>query len=92
MSSHDIVEELADLFRQTGKAHHQAFIETDGDDPEWPLWYAAYLQARLNDLLDTELTQSEIVHGLIEAEQEREEEDEEDWAFFYADYFQDMYA
>jgi hypothetical protein len=41
-------QQLQELFREVGKAHHQAFIETDGADPEWPLWYANFLQGRLN--------------------------------------------
>lgn len=28
-------DELAALLRQTGMNHHQAFIETNGADPEW---------------------------------------------------------
>ncbi len=36
--------ELADLFRETGSKHHAAFIEADGVDPEWALWYSSYLQ------------------------------------------------
>ena len=39
-----------------GRAHHQAFIETDGEDPEWPLWYASYLQAPLSSKLNHELS------------------------------------
>ena len=33
-------EQIAELLALTGKTHHAAFIEVDGDDPEWPLWYA----------------------------------------------------
>jgi hypothetical protein len=43
MSDEVTVERLAALFKQTGEAHHEAFLDTDGDDPEWPLWYAKYL-------------------------------------------------
>jgi hypothetical protein len=28
--------QLEDLFHEVGEAHHQAYIETDGADPEWP--------------------------------------------------------
>jgi hypothetical protein len=30
----DLHRQLDDLFRETGGAHHQAVIETDGVDPE----------------------------------------------------------
>lgn len=29
--------ELKSLLIEAGKAHHHAFLDTDGDDPEWPL-------------------------------------------------------
>ena len=35
---------LVDLFREAGHAHHAAFAATDGADPDWPIWYADYLQ------------------------------------------------
>ena len=34
---------LAKILGSAGKAHHQAFIEVDGHDPEWPQWYAQFL-------------------------------------------------
>ena len=43
--------QLADLFREAGKAHHLAFASTNGEDPGWPAWYAAYLGPRLQQLL-----------------------------------------
>jgi hypothetical protein len=61
----DLAGQLEELFRETGEAHHQAYIETDGADPEWPLWYADYLQERLGLLLDASFTKSELVYLLI---------------------------
>ncbi len=81
----DLTRRLADLFRETGRAHHQAFITTDGDDPEWPLWYAGYLQARLGRLLNRAFTKSEIVYFLVMAEKEQSARAPgADWAGFYA--------
>lgn len=34
---------LAEVLSGAGKAHHKAFIKTNGEDPEWPSWYATYL-------------------------------------------------
>lgn len=57
--------ELAALFVETGKRHHEAYIESDGVDVEWPLFYAGYLQARLWDSLGVVLTRSELIHVMV---------------------------
>lgn len=62
MAGNDLAKKLERLFRDTGQAHHQAFIETDGADPEWPLWYADYLKGRLDDVLPNTFTKSELVY------------------------------
>lgn len=84
----DRADEVAALLRSAGHAHHQAFIETDGDDPEWPLWYAGYLAEPLNAFLGTAFTQSEIVFHLLTAVRRHEaEEPDVPWAASYARYF-----
>lgn len=67
MMHEEMITKLAELFMETGHAHHQAFIETDGADPDWPLWYADYLMAedRLNSLLGVEFVKSELVYVLM---------------------------
>ena len=76
---------IADLLRETGEAHHEAFIETDGADPEWPIWYAGYLQERLGQQLDRQITRSELVYLLVLAEREHgAEAPAEPWPDFYA--------
>ena len=60
--------ELAELFVETGQRHHAAFIDSDGVDPEWPMFYAAYVQTRLWDRLGVLLTRSELVHVLVAAD------------------------
>ena len=65
-----LTQQLASLFRETGSAHHKAFIATSGDDPEWPIWYAEFLQPKLNALLSAQWTKSEIVYLLLRAEKE----------------------
>lgn len=88
MTETDLERQLADLFQQTFKAHHAAFIETDGADPEWPLWYARYLQDQLNDLLEGICTQSELVYLLLSAEEARiDEESQLPWPDYYARFF-----
>jgi hypothetical protein len=84
----DAVEEkLEGLFRETGRAHHQAFLATDGVDPEWPIWYAGFLQDRVNVLSSRVLTKSELVYLIIAAEKEREAiAPEAQWPRYYARY------
>jgi hypothetical protein len=65
MAETDLARRLEELFRETGGAHHQAFIETDSVDPELPLWYADYPQERPGALLDASFTKSEVVYSLI---------------------------
>ena len=69
-------EELAALFTETGNKYHQVYLESGGVDPEWPLWYAGYLQARLWDGLGKLLTRSEIVYLLIRGDREAQASDD----------------
>lgn len=93
MSELDLAGRLEDLFRETGEAHHQAYIETDGADPEWPLWYAGYLQERLGRLLEASFTESELVYLLIWVANEQPlNAPGADWARYYADFFLQRYA
>ena len=85
MSEETKVEQLAALFRQTGEAHHEAFRDTDGEDPEWPLWYAEYLQDRVTPFLAAPLTRSRLVFCLIGADDEhRATESDMPWPEYYA--------
>ena len=80
--------ELADILREAGAAHHQAFIDVDGADPEWASWYAGHIQERLNEALGRTLTWEEIVDLLKAADrQHRETAADREWAGFYAEYF-----
>ena len=81
-------EQLEQLFRETGPAHHQAFIETDGEDPEWPLWYAGYLQQPIGDLLNNKFTKSELVYLLLTSENERQQKaPQSEWPEYYTKFF-----
>ena len=93
MSELDLAGRLEDLFRETGEAHHQAYIETDGADPEWPLWYAGYLRERLAPLLDASFTKSELVYLLLwVANEQALNAPGADWARYYAEFYMQRYA
>jgi len=76
--------DLPSLLIQTGHAHHEAFIETNGTDPEWPLWYAGYLFAKLRRL-GYRGTQAELVAALVEADRAHQATaPDAPWPQFYA--------
>lgn len=83
----DVNQQLIDLFQQTAQAHHNAFGDTDGFDPDWPLWYANFLFDKLPPALKTNMTQSELVYLLVHLSKTQPEETPDvDWQQFYADY------
>ena len=89
----DVTRQLEELFREASEAHHQAYIETDGADPEWPLWYADYLRGKLAPLLDATFTKSELVYMLILVANEQPlTAPGANWARYYAKKFLSLYA
>jgi glutaredoxin len=85
MTDEATLEQLTKLFEETGSAHHRAFADTDGEDPEWPLWYAEHLHGRLTGFLAAPLTRSRLVFCLMEADSEhRAVEPDTPWPHFYA--------
>lgn len=76
---------VADLLRQTGRAHHEAFLATDGDDPDWPIWYADYARDKLADEFGLEFHKSRLIYCLMSAEIEHQARaPDADWPEFYA--------
>ena len=73
-----------ELLSQAAPAHHQAFAATDGDDPDWPDWYAAWLLERWPEA-PPEVDQSRLAKLLAAAaESHKETGTDEDWPGFYA--------
>jgi hypothetical protein len=84
---------LIDLLLETGSAHHHAYSATDGADPDWPIWYADHAQSRLNELLGSALTRSELVYLFVMVEKERAAQSPaRPWADYYADFFLERYG
>ena len=69
-ASPDLVQRLSELFKETGQAHHQAFIEVDGNDPDWPLWYADHMREPLGECLNATFTKTELVYLFVLADKE----------------------
>ena len=93
MMGTDLARQLEGLFHEVGEAHHQAYIETNGTDPEWPLWYADYLWERLGGLLDASFIKSELVHMLVLVSGEHPlKAPGANWARYYAGFFITRYT
>ena len=91
MDPQDLIQQLSELFQETGAAHHQAFIETDGVDPEWANWYGQYLEDKLPSLLNTTLAPSEIANLLVTAAKKHAAQDpDSDWKVFYAEFLMEQ--
>ena len=79
---------LAHLFRSAGQAHHQAFAAVNGDDPEWPEWYAQYLAGPLSQLLGTQIESAQLAATLRDLDAEmRRVAPSADWPLYYTDRF-----
>jgi glutaredoxin len=77
---------LVGLFREAGQAHHDAFGATNGDDPDWSIWYADYLQRPFAERLDMPFHKSQLIYCLMNADYEHQARSpDSDWAEFYAD-------
>ncbi len=63
-----LIDELANLLDETAEAHHKAFAATEGEDPDWPLWYAEYLFEKLKKMINATFTKSELIYLLVLAD------------------------
>ena len=93
MTDTTLYEKLIDLFQETGQAHHQAFSETDGHDPEWPSWYADHLHSELARLLNATFSKSELIYLIVKADREQALEAPGSGSpTYYAAFFEDRYG
>jgi hypothetical protein len=88
----DKIRLLADLLRQTKQDHGKAYADTQGKDPEWPIWYADYLADKLPAHLGVTLTRSDIVYLMVHLSQQQPlAAPGADWADYYARYLLQRY-
>jgi hypothetical protein len=87
------IDRLATLFRETGEAHHVAYRETDGADPDWSIWYADYLlQHGIDSILDASILKSDLIYLLICADRDRSSRAPGGrWERLYARFFVERY-
>ena len=81
-------QQLAALFREAGSAHHGAFAATNGEDPDWPRWYAEYLAPRLQRVVGRAIDVASLAADLraVDVEQRRAAGGES-WSEYYASWF-----
>jgi hypothetical protein len=84
ISEAEKARELEALFRQCAEDHHRAFLAEDGADPEWPDWYAAYLQSPVSALLGRAVTKDALARWLVAVEEKRRQTGSDlGWPAFY---------
>ena len=77
-------QELSQLLKDTAQKHHEAFIDSGGEDPEWPLWYAENLKESLPALLGVSITKSQIIYELVRLD-DGGVSDGKEWSDVYAE-------
>lgn len=81
----DNIEQIAALLEETQHSHHQAYLSSDGYDPDWPLWYAGYLLDKLPPILQVDLTKSELTYWMVYlSKRDPLEAGDDPWANYYA--------
>jgi hypothetical protein len=85
MADSEKQQTLKELFDAAAEAHHRAYSDVDGADPDWPLWYADYVHERLAVILEARLTRSELVYLLVALDREvQREAPGANWQSYYA--------
>ena len=92
-SKDNLIDELANLLNETAEAHHKAFAATNGEDAEWPIWYADYLLDKMRRMLNSKFTKSELIYILVSAEKENGRmAPDAYWHRFYANFIVSRYT
>jgi hypothetical protein len=82
-------ETITALFHQAGEDHLATHKETNGDDPDWSIWYAGYLlENGLETLLDAKLLKSDLIYLLVLVDkQQKSEAPGSQWEKYYTNFF-----
>lgn len=90
--ANEVVDRLARVLAAAGPAHHAAYIATDGEDPEWPQWYAEHLADDVRDAMGRpDLTISRLVWALVDsADAHAAARSDIPWHRFYAERFVEL--
>ncbi len=81
------------LFETAGNAHHAAFAAVNGEDDQWPAWYAHWLASRLSTHLASVPTETELAQQLQQLDREyRSAAPAMQWPEYYAGWFMRKYG
>ena len=82
-------DSIVALLHQAGEEHLATHQETNGDDPDWSIWYADYLlENGFAALLDAKLLRSDLIYLLVLVDkQQKIEAPGAQWERFYANFF-----
>ena len=92
MNESQIRENIINNLIETAEAHHKAFSATEGEDPDWAIWYADHLLENMRNLLKANFTKSELIYLLVKVDKEmRINAPGVEWHSYYARFFLDSY-
>ncbi len=92
MNNIQIRDAIIDSLVETAEAHHKAFSATEGEDPDWPMWYAGHLLDNMHKLLKANFTKSELIYLLVKADKEMGLYGPgAEWHSYYARFFLNFY-
>lgn len=85
--------DLIALFEASGSAHHAAFAATNGEDEQWPAWYAQWLVPRLRAHLASVPVEAVLAEELQQLDREyRSTATAMSWPEYYAKWFLRKYG
>lgn len=68
MTNQQLQSELSQLFKETARAHHAAYADSEGANPDWPIWYADHLLEPMQQLVNKDLYKSQLIYCLMTAD------------------------
>jgi glutaredoxin len=85
--------QLSDLFAEVELAHNEVFKGDGNNNPEWPIWYADYLQEPMSEILQIPFLKSSLIYCLMNANFEHASEAAgTQWQQFYSKHFINHFA
>lgn len=91
--NHELYALVQGLLVETTREHDKSFKQTNGKDPEWPIWYANYLHEKLKTMLEIDFSKSELIYLLVMLDRTQGlEAPGIDWSRYAAQFFVETYG
>lgn len=84
----ETIKKLSELLHEVAELHHQVYKITDGDDPDWAIWYAHWLihLSNFSKLFPTNPIESEVIYLFVKMDKEYTSSNKEvSWEIYYAE-------